>query len=31
MIEAVFFPVPDPASHAGELLRWLGENIAGRA
>ena len=31
MIEAVFFQVPDPASHAGELLRWLRENVAGRA
>jgi len=22
-IEAVFYPVADPASHAGEVLRWL--------
>ncbi len=30
-IEASFFPVPDPASHAGEVLRWIRENAAGRA
>ena len=23
-IERVFYPVPDPAGHAAEVLRWLG-------
>ena len=27
-IETLFFPVPDPASHAGEVLRWLREKAA---
>jgi peroxiredoxin len=30
-IETMFFPVPDPASHAGEVLRWLREKAARRA
>jgi len=28
IIETLFFPVPDPASHAGEVLRWLREKAA---
>jgi peroxiredoxin len=28
VIETLFFPVPEPASHAGEVLRWLGEKAA---
>ena len=27
-IETLVFPVPDPASHAGEVLRWLREKAA---
>ena len=27
-IERLFYPVPDPASHAGEVLRWLREKAA---
>lgn len=27
-IEAVFYPVPDPASHAGDVLRWFRRKIA---
>jgi peroxiredoxin len=27
-IEAVFFPVPDPASHAGGVLRWLRQKLS---
>jgi peroxiredoxin len=27
-IETLFFPVPDPASHAGEVLRWIREKSA---
>ena len=27
-IETLFFPVPDPASHAREVLRWISENAA---
>ena len=30
-IETLFFPVPDPASHAGEVLRWLRDEGAGSA
>jgi peroxiredoxin len=30
-IETVFFPVPDPASHAREVLDWLIERAAARA
>jgi peroxiredoxin len=30
-IETVFFPVPDPASHAREVLDWLIEKAAARA
>ena len=29
IIETLFFPVPDPASHAGEVLRWLREKARG--
>jgi peroxiredoxin len=29
-IEHAFFPVPDPASHAGDVLRWLRENALSR-
>ena len=29
-IEALFYPVPDPASHAGDVLRWLGDEAASR-
>ena len=25
-IEEVFYPVPDPAAHAGDVLRWLKES-----
>ena len=28
MVETLFSPVPDPASHAGEVLRWLTEKAA---
>ncbi len=28
VIETLFFPVPEPASHAGEVLRWLREKAA---
>jgi len=28
IFETLFFPVPDPASHAGEVLRWLKEKAA---
>jgi peroxiredoxin len=28
MIETTFFPVPDPASHAGKVLRWLRKKAA---
>jgi peroxiredoxin len=28
IIETMFFPVPDPASHAGEVLRWLKKKAA---
>jgi peroxiredoxin len=31
MIETMFSPVPDPASHAGEVLRWFREKAARRA
>jgi peroxiredoxin len=31
MIETMFSPVPDPASHAGEVLRWSREKAARRA
>jgi len=27
-IEAVFYPVPDPASHSGDVLRWFRRKIA---
>lgn len=27
-IEHVFYPVPDPASHAGDVLRWLRREVA---
>ena len=27
-IETLFFPVSDPASHAGDVLRWLREKAA---
>ena len=30
IIETMFFPVPEPASHAGEVLRWLREKAARR-
>jgi peroxiredoxin len=28
IIETLFFPVPDPASHASDVLRWLREKAA---
>jgi peroxiredoxin len=28
LIEHVFFPVPDPASHADDVLRWLRREVA---
>ena len=28
IVETLFSPVPDPASHAGEVLRWLTEKAA---
>ncbi len=28
IIETLFFPVPDPASHAGHVLQWLKEKAA---
>jgi peroxiredoxin len=31
MIETIFSPVPDPASHASEVLRWLRKKGARRA
>jgi peroxiredoxin len=31
MIEKILFPVPDPASHAGEVLQWFREKAARRA
>ena len=30
-VETAFFPVPDPASHASEVLRWLRKKGARRA
>jgi peroxiredoxin len=27
-IEAVFYPVPDPASHAGDVLRWFRREVS---
>jgi peroxiredoxin len=27
-VEAVFYPVPDPAGHAGELVLWLKQHVA---
>jgi peroxiredoxin len=28
VVETMFFPVPEPASHSGEVLRWLREKAA---
>ena len=31
IIETLFFPVSDPASHAGDVLQWIREKAAGSA